>query len=191
MSPLPRSLPAVLVPAGSPLWRVHPQGLGAVWFGPAPGEGPRNRFDAPAGEYRTCYLGDSPEVSVAETVIRQPHTRLIAISTLQSRLVSRLAVLRELRLVRFHGPGLLRLGIGAEVAHGHPYARCQDLALELWRHDDAVDGIEYRSRWDNDRLCYALFDRAADALDAPDHSLVLGDPRVFNPILRLYDIGVA
>src|SRR3712207_3935879 len=113
-----------------------------------------------------------------------PRTRLA------ERSIARVPVLRELRLVRFHGPGLVRIGIGADVAHGHPYARCQELALSFWNHPEAVDGIEYRSRWDNDRLCFALFDRAADALDAPDQFLDLGDPRVFNPIFRLYGIGV-
>jgi hypothetical protein len=169
---------------------VHRKGQDVLWFGPDPAGGPRNRFDAPGGEYRICYLGDSPEVSVAETIIRQPHDRLIPRARLAERAIARVPVLRELRLVRFHGPGLVRLGIGADVAHGHPYGRCQALALDFWSHPDAVDGVEYRSRWDSDRLCFALFDRARDALDAPDQFLDLADPRTFNPILMLYEIGV-
>ncbi|HEX8906269.1 MAG TPA: RES family NAD+ phosphorylase [Longimicrobiaceae bacterium] len=181
----------MLVPAGSQLWRVHGSSRGAVWFGPAQGDPPRNRFDAPGGEYGVCYFGESPEVAVAETIIRQPFMRLVQRTTLEARTISRVPVLRDLTLARLHGPGLVRMGIGAEVVHGHPYARCQKLALELWSHPDEVDGIEYRSRWDNDRLNYALFDRAADALDAPDRALNLGDPAIFNPILWLYDVGVA
>lgn len=190
MSPLPGSLPTLMIPPGTPWWRVHSAAHGPVWFGPAPGSGPRNRFDAPAGEYRVCYLGDSPEVAVAETIIRQPHTRLVSRTVLETSIASRFPVSRELKLVRLHGPGLLRLGIGAEVAHGYPYDRCQQLALELWQHDDVVDGIEYRSRWDNDRFCFALFDRAADALVAPDHTLSLADPRRTSPILHRYRIGI-
>ena len=189
MSPLPRSLPTVVIPAGSQLWRIHGSARGAVWFGPAGGD-PCNRFDAPGGEYRICYLGDSPEVAFAETLVRQPHTRMVTRAQLDERSASRVPVVRDVKLARFHGPGLVRLGIGAEVAHGHPYGRCQSLALALWDHGDAVDGIEYRSRWDNDRLCVALFDRARGALDAPDHTIRLGDPALLMPILRLYDVGL-
>lgn len=186
----PYHLPLVRVPAGRHLWRVHRKDLSALWFGPGPEDGPRNRFDAPGGEYRICYLGDSPEVSVAETIIRQPTGRLVPRARLAERSVTRIPVLRDLRLVRFHGPGLVRLGIGADVAHGEPYDRCQSLALSFWSDSEAVDGIEYRSRWDNDLLCFALFDRAADALDTPDQSLDLDDPRVILPILKLYRIGI-
>jgi hypothetical protein len=180
----------VVLPAGSQLWRIHRNAVDAVWFGPAPGEPPQNRFDSPAGEFRVCYLGDSPEVSFTETLIRQPHGRLLTRAQLDERSLSRIPLLRDVKLARFHGPGLVRLGVGADVAHGHPYVRCQEIAAELWRHRDTVDGLEYRSRWDNDRLCIALFDRAADALDHPDQSRSLGDPQVIAPILRLYEIGV-
>jgi hypothetical protein len=183
-------LPTVRVPAGRQLWRLHRKGQAALWFGPDHETGPRNRFDAPGGEFGICYLGDSPEVCVAETIIRQPTSRMVPRARLAERAIVRIPVLRELRLVRVHGPGLVRIGIGADVAHGHPYDRCQELALSFWNHPDEVDGIEYRSRWDNDRFCFALFDRAADALDTPDQSLDLAEPRIFNPILRLYDIGV-
>lgn len=191
MSPHARSLPNVVIPAGSQLWRVHRSDLDAVWFGPSPGGGPCNRFDAPHGEYRVCYLGDSPEVAFAETLVRQARTRMVRRPQLDERSASRIPVVRDLKLARFHGPGLVRLGVGAEIAHGHPYERCQSIALDLWNHGDAVDGIEYRSRWDNDRLCVALFDRAGDALDAPDHTRSLGEPGLLLPILRLYDIGLA
>lgn len=190
-TPARNNLPLARIPAGSHLWRVHRKSQSALWFGPGPEDGPRNRFDAPGGEFRICYLGDSPEVSVAETIIRQPITRLVTRARLAERSVTRIPVLRDLRLVRFHGPGLVRIGIGADVAHGHPYDRCQSLALSFWNDSDTVDGIEYRSRWDNDRLCFALFDRAADALDAPDQSLDLDDPRVILPILKLYQIGIS
>ena len=181
-------LPLVRVPAGSQLWRLHRKGQEALWFGPDPKSGPANRFDAPAGEYGICYLGDSPEVCVAETIIRQPTGRVVPRARLAERTIARIPVLRDLRLVRVHGPGLLR--IGAEVVHGHPYDRCQSLALSFWNHPEEIDGIEYRSRWDNDHFCFALFDRAANALDAADPLLDLAEPRIFNPILRMYDIGI-
>lgn len=190
MSAPPRSLPVVALRAGSGLWRVHRAARPAEWFGPAPGEPPSNRFDAPRGEYRICYFGDSPEVSFAETLIRQPRSRLIQRRQLEERCVSRIPLRRDLRLACFHGPGLVRLEVGADVAHGQPYDRCQEIGAMLWAHRDLLDGIEYRSRWDNDRLCVALFDRAADALDVPDRVHPLTEPAILDPILRLYDVGV-
>ena len=162
-----------------------------VWYGPAPGTPPSNRFDAPGGEYRICYFGDSPDVAFAETLIRRTHTRLVMQSELDVRSASNVAAVREIRLARFHGPGLVRIGVGAEVAHGEPYDLCQALALEIWQHAAAVDGIQYRSRWDNDRLCVALFDRARDALSAPASTTSLTDSVLLTPILRRYDIGIA
>lgn len=190
MSRLPRSLPTVTLPAGRHLWRIHRNGLEPVWFGPAPGTPPRNRFDAPAGEYRVCYLGDSAEVSFAETLIRQPRTRLLPRAMVDERSVSRIPLAREVTLACFHGPGLARLGLGADVAHGHPYHRCQGIALEIWRHPAAVDGIEYRSRWDNDRLCIAIFDRGRDALGPPDATRPLAQSDLIGPMLTLYDVGI-
>ena len=106
MISLPDELPTVVLPIGTLLWRVHLASLGMVWFGPAAGDGPRNRFDAPGGEYGICYLGASPEVAVVETVIRQPRMRLVSRTTMESRRASRTAVKREMKLTRLHGPGL-------------------------------------------------------------------------------------
>lgn len=190
MSPLPRSLPTVSLPTGQQLWRIHRASLAPVWFGPAPGDPPRNRFDAPGGEYRICYLGDSAEVAFAETLIRQPRSRLLPRAMLDERSASTLRLQRDINLACVHGPGLVRLGLGADVAHGQPYDRCQGLAREIWQHADSVDGIQYRSRWDNDRLCLALFDRAADALGEPESTLPLAQPDLIGPILTLFDIGI-
>jgi hypothetical protein len=190
VSRLPRSLPIVTLPAGSKLWRIHKKHRDPIWFGPAPGAPPRNRFDAPAGEYGTCYFGDSPEVAFAETLIRGLRARMVTRAQLDEQHVSSLPVLRELKLAQVHGAGLVRLGIGAEVVHGHPYAQCQALALDIWKHPAAVDGIQYRSRWDNDRLCIALFDRAESVCGPPSARASLSEPSLILPMLKLYDVGV-
>jgi hypothetical protein len=171
-------------------WRVHGTARDPRWFGPAPGEAPGNRFDAPGGEYRVCYLGDSPEVAFAETFLRGPGTRLLERAKLSARSFSSVPLSGELTLARLHGPGLVRLGIGAEIVHGHPYATCQNLALDLWSHRDRVDGIAYRSRWDNDRLAVALFDRAEDAFNTPDLTVRVDEFHRLPQILQLYGVGV-
>jgi len=51
----------------------------------------------------------------------------------------------------------------AEIAEAD-YAVPQGLALKI-NAIVPVDGIQYRSRFDNDALCVALFDRADDKID--------------------------
>jgi hypothetical protein len=68
-------------------------------------------------------------------------------------------------LIRLAGPGLARLGATAEVTHsGLPYDGAQAWSAALFGHPVAADGIAYHARHDDAELCYALFDRAADAI---------------------------
>jgi hypothetical protein len=187
---LPARLPIRSRSAGSPLWRIHRHDHASAWFGPAHGGAPVHRFDAPAGEFRVCYLADSPEAAFAETLVRGTFPPVVSRGQLASRLVARFRVLRPLRLVALHGSGLVRLGLPAEAVHAHPYTACRALAATLWAHRDRADGIEYRSRWDDDRLCVALFDRSEDAISLADPPIPLGSPTVYRPLLRHYGATV-
>lgn len=80
-------------------------------------------------------------------------------------------------------------GLPADFPHRELYTECQGLALEVWR-ERAVDGIEYRRRWEDSLLCTALFDRARDALRPPRESFPLYDLARLRPVLRTYDIGM-
>lgn len=189
---LPERLPVAEVEAGKVLWRVHPREFDAVWFGPESWDPPKYRFDAPSGEYRVCYLGGSLDVAVAETLLRTPGPRrVVAEADLKARSASPVPVGAEpLRLAWFHGPGLQRLGIPADVAHSHPYDVCRRIALAIWAHADAVDGLRYRSRWDSDELCVALFDRAAGRLEAAGKARPLDDRALILPVLERYGAGI-
>jgi hypothetical protein len=186
---LPPDLPVSTLPAETKLWRVHQAAFGPLWFGPAHGQPPRNRFDAPAGEFRVCYFGEELEGAFVETLMRGRARRLVRLSELKERAASVVPVTREIRLARVHSDGLVHLALSAGVPHAEPYDDCHALALDVWRHVHGVDGIEYRSRWDDSRLCVALFDRAGDALGSP-HTRPLGSPSLVRPVLRHYGIGV-
>jgi hypothetical protein len=187
---LPRRLPVATVAAGAGLWRIHQRVHGAVWFGPAPGNPPENRFDAPAGQFRVCYFGESLEAAFVETLIRGRSRLLVSLAELRDRVATTVPTARPLRLARLHSDGLVRLSLPASVPHGFPYGECQDLALAISEHSDEVDGIEYRSRWDDSQLCVALFDRARDGAGEPadPHPIHLA-PEI-RPVLRKYGIGV-
>jgi hypothetical protein len=127
---LPQRLPLSRMRAGARLLRIHARRhahrqSGALWFGPAPGQPPVNRFDDPAGRFRVCYLGTTIGVCFAETFLRNPPVRILALEDLAARSAAAIEAVRDLRLVAIHGPGLARLGATAELASGAAYTVSQ------------------------------------------------------------------
>lgn len=184
---LPVELPIVARDEESTLWRVR-QRLHPVTFFDSRAT---HRFNAPGAEFGVCYFAESLEAALLETLIRGSAGRVIPKRELDVRHASSVRLRRRIRLLQFHSDGLVGLGCSADVPHRVPYAECQRWALAVWRHEAGLDGIEYRSRW-NDRLfSVALFHRATDALDVRGTSIALNDLRHIRPILRHYDIGVS
>ncbi len=158
-----RALPLHTLPAGTRLLRIHSTHRHPLFFGPAPGTPPRGRWDAPAGEFGVCYLGEAGHVAFAETFLRDPGNTLLEEADVAPRSVSVVELRRALRLAAVHGAGLARLGATAAVCNG-PYRVSRAWSLALHGHPAAVDGLRYRARHDDDAMAVALFDRAADAL---------------------------
>ena len=128
-------------------------------------------------------------VAVLETLVRGSR-RLLDRADLESRAVSAVATHEPMRVLQFEGAGLPRLGIGAEQAHAADYADCQRMALDLFSAHPDVDGVQYRSRWDNSLLCWAVFHRAQAKLTAPRVSEWLGDATVVGPTLDRYELEI-
>lgn len=121
-------------------------------------QGPIYRFDDPAGVYGVLYAAHQLEGAFAETHLRKPGRRYVDRSDLAARRWSRLHTVRSLRLLPLHGRYLAQVGATAEVTHG-PADR-YDLPRR-WSSEARTagfDGIEYRSRHDDDQLCLALFE---------------------------------
>jgi hypothetical protein len=170
--------------------RIHAQARNSLWFGPARGQPPIHRFDDTAGRFRVCYFGITLEVCFAETVLRNPPVRILALDDLAGRLVATVEVRRDLRLVPVHGSSLARLGVTAEVATGGDYALSQLWSRVLWEHSDQPDGILYRSRHDDSALCVALFDRAKDALAVVGDCSLAEDSKQLARLLRRYGLAL-
>jgi hypothetical protein len=187
---LPKRLPIRRVRTGIRWMRIHLRTREALWFGPASGRRPIHRFDDPAGQFTVCYLGTTLEVCFAETFLRNPPVRIMALGDLAMRSVATVEVRRDLRLVALQGPGLARLGVTAEVASRSDYALSQRWSRTLWEHNDTPDGILYRPRHDDSAFCIAVYDRAKDALGVvQEHSLV-EDPQKLARLLRRYALGL-
>lgn len=189
-SSLPRRLPLSRVRAGTHWLRIHAQARSPLWFGPARGRPAIHRFDDPSGRFRVCYFGTTLEVCFAETFLRNPPVRILALDDLAGRSLATVEVRRDLRLVPIHGSSLARLGVTAELASGSDYAGSQLWSRALWEHGDQPDGILYRSRHDDSALCVAVYDRAKDGLAIiQDHSLA-EDPQRLARLLRRYGLGL-
>jgi hypothetical protein len=203
---LPAELPVSVIEAGTLLYRIHRRELDPLWFGPAPGSPPRNRFDDPgpgAGPleapgrdasfaergYRICYFGRSPEAAFAETFLRRPPVRLVSRAFVDTRGIAAFALSRALRVARLHGPALAVLGATAAVSSG-PHDVARAWARALWAHPSAPDGLEYRCHHDDAELAVALYDRAADAVEGIWHGGLRDDRRWFGSVLDRYRLAL-
>ena len=156
--PLEGALPITIVAAESKWWRIHRTARPSVFFGPAPGQPPTYRFDAPGGEYRVLYIGQSLSAAFIETLLRNPRIPFIERSELEERSVAVLNNHNELRLVDARGRGSSRIGVDTRLTTG-AYDAAGRWALSLWRHADTPDGILYRSKHHPNHICAAIFDR--------------------------------
>lgn len=183
---LPSDPPLVDVPVTQVLWRVHPIAFGPLWFGPAKGDPPCHRFDAPGGEYGTCYFGATLGVSMLETMVRGLRVPTISRGDLRLRAASSVSLAAPLRMLQLEGKGMPSFGVGAHDISADDYDECQDFARRVHGAHDDIDGIQYRSRWDTSELCWAVFDRAQAKLGAVLGTQRLDDPAVVRPALLPY-----
>lgn len=170
--------------------RIHARGKNALWFGPAPGSPPVHRFDDPLSKFRVCYLGTTINVSFAETFLRNPPVRIVALDDLANRLIATVEIRRELRLVALYGPGLARLGTTTKPASGDDYKLSQSWSRALWEHPDKPDGIAYRPRHDDSALCVAIYDRARDSLAVVSEDSLTENSQLLASLLKKYELAL-
>lgn len=187
---LPKRLPVRRIRTGVRWMRIHSNTREALWFGPGAGHQPIHRFDDPAGKFGVCYLGTTLEVCFAETFLRDPPVRIVALGDLAMRSVATVQVRRDLHLVPLHGSKLARLGVTAELASGSDYVLSQQWSRALWEHKDAPDGILYRPRYDDSAFCVAIYDRAKDVLGVVQEYSLVEDPQKLARLLKRYALGL-
>jgi hypothetical protein len=148
--------------------RVHLVGQGAIFFGPNPGIAAQNRFDAPFGEYRVLYAAQRLEGAFVESVLRRPG-RILRRSFVEERMWTPLRLKRKLILAKIMDEGLQFHRVDASVTATDDYAASRALALALHTDFPHLDGLIYRSRYNNGEICFALFDRvlASDLIPMP------------------------
>jgi RES domain-containing protein len=150
---------AIELPIDSELIRIHHNDRRPVYFGPPAGSPPQNRFDAPGGEYRILYAAERLEGAFVETILRRPEGRILRRAYVNERAWTTLRVQRALLLAKIYDEGLQGHGIDAGLISTDDYAGSRNFALRVFNISPPIDGLAYRSRYDNGEICYALFDR--------------------------------
>ena len=154
--------------APSKLLRVSPYSSGEPYFG----RSAANRFDDPTrtkkSRFGTCYLGESLEVAIAETIL---HDEMpvkgrfeVAVNELERRFCVRFAGGFPLILADLTGTALKALVGSSEISTIVPYDIPQRWARALHNHPQGLDGLVYMSRHVNNRRAVAMFERAAHKL---------------------------
>lgn len=150
------------------------------------------RWDDPAGRYGVCYLGDAvtPWGALAETLLHEPGTSIVAETDLADRYLARVRINRDIILVTFHGSGLSRLDADASVTSGDR-RHARHWAAALYAHASRPDGIIWRARPDDDAFSIAIFDRARDALELIDSTPLLDAALLHDVAAWLDRYGIA
>ncbi|MDK2747258.1 MAG: RES family NAD+ phosphorylase [Brevundimonas sp.] len=159
-----RTLPLITLDGGVETHRFHNAAFGPTYYD----KSDAGRLNAPAGEYGVLYVAEKIDGAFAESFLRTPGATLLAQSFIDAKAYARLAWTRPLKLAQMYGQGLALLGATAEITHGStPYDASYEWSKAVHDHPEQPDGIAYRSRHDDDQLCYAVFDRAAsDGVEA-------------------------
>jgi hypothetical protein len=187
--PLEGALPIAIVEPETKWWRIHRGQYPPVFFGPEAGQPAMYRFDAPGGEYRILYVGQSLSAAFVETLLRNPRIPFIEHTEIEERSLAVLTNRNRLRLVDLRGGGLSQLGVDNRLTTGS-YEVAGRWALALWRHADSPDGILYRSRHDPKHICAAVFNRAHCEFVLSTTTRLVDIPHHWAPILAAHGKGI-
>jgi hypothetical protein len=132
------------------------------------------RFDSPAQGYGILYVGADVYASWIECYGRTHGAKGVS----------------EIVFADVTGNGLVKMGADARLSSGS-YVAARQWAQAIYDHPQAVDGIRYRSRHDDGRYCYGIFDRCADELQEKNlGNLLESNPKLLAEILSCYDYGL-
>jgi hypothetical protein len=148
------------------------------------------RFDSPAQGCGILYVGADVYASWIECYGRTHGAKGVSEIVLRQRNLFTIDSQRELVFADVTGNGLVKMGADARLSSGS-YVAARQWAQAIYDHPQAVDGIRYRSRHDDERYCYGIFERCADELREKDlGNLLESNPKLLAEILACYDYGL-
>jgi hypothetical protein len=129
----------------------------------------RNRFDAPAGQYKTCYFGFKLSTAICETVLHD----IVPVGGYLDIHIPRLVAYNvyrysgtKLKMANLTGESLKRLGLHGQFSGTSYYTKHQLWSEAIYNHPSNVDGLIYMSRHLTTEKAVVLFDRAKAKIQA-------------------------
>jgi RES domain len=114
----------------------------------------------PAQGYGILYVGADVYASWIECYGRTHGAKGVSELGLRLRDLYAIDSHRPLVFADLTGSGLVKMGADARLSSG-AYTVARQWAQAIYDHPQLVDGIRYRSRHDDERYCYGIFDRCA------------------------------
>jgi RES domain len=180
-----RNLPVVCTQ--ETFYRLNAQDFSSSLYFDRTGEG---RFDSPGQGYGILYVGADVYASWIECYGRTHGSKGVSEIALRQRNLFAIDSQRALLFADVTGNGLVKIGADARLSSGS-YVVARQWAQAIYDHPQNVDGIRYRSRHDDDRYCYGIFDRcAADLRETNLGNLLDENPQLLAKILAQYDYGL-
>jgi hypothetical protein len=176
------------VSSGTLWFRSHATSKDPIFYGRAA----THRWDAPDGSYGVLYLACDEYCAFMESIGRGVlKTRFVPRVMLQTRQVSKLRLLRPLRLIDLAASGgLARVGAEGTLTTGSGYRNSQRWSQALRNHPAQPDGLYYRSRYDPARTAVALYDDCRPIIElAEDCGTWAAQPALLGAILDHYRLG--
>jgi RES domain len=150
----------------------------------------KGRFDSPAQGYGILYVGADVYASWIECYGRTHGAKGVSESVLRQRNLYAISCQRELVFADLTGSSLVKMGADARLSSG-AYTVARVWAQAIYDHPQGVDGIRYRSRHDDERYCYGIFDRCATEIQEQNlGNLLTSNPKLLAEILDYYDYGL-
>ena len=150
------------------------------------------RFNAPNRQFKTIYFATDFSTAVQEGLIRDrfngKQSRRIAAHTLRAIAMVKVRATRELVLLDLRDGRASRANLPTSIRHDTDYQLAQELALFVHGQMKHVDGILYRSRFD-DQPCVALFERTVPCLERLANLALLRHPDL-QVVLDTLDVSV-
>lgn len=150
----------------------------------------KGRFDSPAQGYGILYVGADVYASWIECYGRTHGAKGVSELGLRQRDLYAIDSFRPLVFADLTGSSLVKMGADARLSSG-AYTVARQWAQAIYDHPQLVDGIRYRSRHDDERYCYGIFDRCAKDIQEQNlGNLLTSNPRLLAEILDYYDYGL-
>jgi hypothetical protein len=163
----------VTLPTGTTLWRIHADRWMSTRFNPTLRDGVATfdplcdqggRFDATKDDpYAYLYAAADTIGAVAEALLRDrtpPPPLILRRAKLDELVIAHIETCAPIDLVLLHGPGLTAIGQDAWLTASGPseYGLTREWARALRAWSPGAGGFAWRSRLDNDRKVYVLFE---------------------------------